>query len=88
MELGVWGIGEGWRGVSVEAAVAAEWWTARLEQGDKQAFYLVLVDAIVAELARDGKVKLEVDYDPNDLLLGAVHATCVEGGSAGGSVTH
>lgn len=64
--------------IETAAQMAADWWTARLEQGDREAFRSFLVSAIAEALARDGKILLSVDYDPRGALLEAVRAAGVE----------
>lgn len=69
------------------AKIAAEWWTNRLEQGDKEKFaerLAVLIDAALNDLEHqskrgvDDEVVIKVDYDPDDMLLDALKASGVE----------
>jgi hypothetical protein len=59
------------------AEMAADWWTERLQQGDKVAFRATLVDLIDQKLEAHGNVKLQVDYDPDVLLVQALLAAGV-----------
>lgn len=60
------------------AQMAAKWWADRLKQGDKAAFEKVLCGLIEGELALNGRCYIEVDYDPDALLLIALEAAGVE----------
>lgn len=66
--------------ISIAANMAADWWSERLEAGDKTAFRET-IRAGVEEALRDpgrGMIQLECDYDPRGLLLNAVHAAGIE----------
>ena len=62
------------------AKAAADWWTARLQSGDKERFRALLEKSVLAVLNAKGRVFMECDYDPQGLLLDAVklagHPTC------------
>jgi hypothetical protein len=60
--------------------MAAEWWSERLQQGDREAFKAKLTELVVEELLEHprGLCLLQVDYDPQGLLLEAVRAAGVE----------
>jgi len=60
------------------AAMAAAWWTERLQQGDREAFRAFLLDHVRRELRDAGECRLRCDYDPLGPLLDAVHAAGVE----------
>ena len=60
------------------AAMAAEWWADRLQQGDTQAFINALRPRIETDLASEGHVYLENDYDPRGILLDAVREIGIE----------
>lgn len=60
------------------AEMAADWWAAKLQQGDRALFRAVLVARIDAELATFGMAWLQCDYDPRDALLDAVLAAGTE----------
>lgn len=56
------------------AAMAAEWWTARLQAGDPKKFFAALYPLILADLESEGESHTEVDHDPRDHVLVAVRA--------------
>ena len=66
------------------ARMAAEWWSKRLEQGDKQKFeetlYRRIIDAFSnPDILRDsGEIVIKTDYDPDEILLGALHEAGIE----------
>ena len=60
------------------AEAAADWWTARLQQGDREVFREHLALSVACALEFDRVVVLECDYDPQGLLLDAVRAAGVE----------
>lgn len=64
--------------MSKAAEMAADWWTERLQQGDKAAFRAALLPLIDAELTEHGICRLDCDYDPRGALLEAVHAAGLE----------
>lgn len=60
------------------AREAAKWWAQRLDDAHsdrRDMFRLDLEQRIVDALDKDGEVMIENDYDPQDILLDAVHAT-------------
>lgn len=64
--------------MSEAARMAAQWWTDRLQQGDKQRFRVVLEHLVQSELDLHGRCRLDCDYDPQDLLLIAVQEAGIE----------
>jgi hypothetical protein len=67
--------------IGAVATYIANWWTERLEQGDKEAFrsyiHRYVADNLAASPGRP-YLSLECDYDPLGPLLEAVHAAGVE----------
>lgn len=61
--------------MSKAAEMAADWWTERLESGDREKFRATLLPLIEAELAAHGDCWLRCDYDPDGPLLIAVQAS-------------
>jgi hypothetical protein len=64
--------------MSKAAEMAADWWTERLQRGDKVKFRHQLVGMIDAELAMRGRAIVAVDYDPDDILVVALLAAGLE----------
>ena len=62
----------------ITAQKAADWWTERLEQGDKNLFNVVLFTLIKKGFEERDCIILTCDYDPQDILLHAVRAAGVE----------
>ncbi len=63
---------------SKAATMAADWWTERLRQGDKEAFRTRLTELIDAQLEKRAMVSVSVDYDPDTTLIDALKAAGVE----------
>jgi hypothetical protein len=64
--------------ISKAAEMAPQWWTDRLQQGDKSTFKATLENLIQIELDSDGRCFTNVDYDPSGPVLEAVRAAGVE----------
>ena len=65
------------------AQMAASWWAARLESGDKEKFKARLAELIAAGLSAPeclagGDLIIKTDYDPDDILLDALAVAGVE----------
>lgn len=60
------------------ANMAADWWTERLQAGDKAKFRAALYDSVLDALTARGHIRLECDYDPFGALLAAVRAAGLE----------
>lgn len=64
--------------VSKAAEMAAQWWTDRLQQGDKAIFKKTLETLVQQDLDKWGECILDCDYDPDIRLRAAVRAAGVE----------
>ena len=61
------------------AKAAAEWWGERLQSGDREKFQEHIEKSVLTDLLDGRKViRLECDYDPNGVLLEAVHKAGLE----------
>lgn len=60
------------------ATMAADWWTRRLQRGDRALFREHLRAIVLAELQSCGESTTQCDYDPRDALLEAVRAAGIE----------
>jgi len=60
--------------INKAAALTANWWSCKLQQGDKKKFNSEVYCRVLKELKEKGRCVLECDYDPRDLLLEAVRA--------------
>lgn len=60
------------------AAMATEWWAARLMSGDVDKFKEALRPLILEKLEKEGVCYLDCDYDPHEPLLTAVRAAGIE----------
>lgn len=60
------------------AELAAQWWTDRLERGDKETFKASIQASILTALDEHGFIEVECDYDPDGPLLDAVRAAGIE----------
>lgn len=60
------------------AELTAQWWTDKLQQGDKEVFFVILRDIVHGELAMHGRCKLSCDYDPDKHLIDALRAAGVD----------
>lgn len=67
--------------ISPAARQAAEWWTDWLEQGDRVKFRErlgVLIQAALSDTPDGDDVIIKTDYDPDGMLLDALHVAGVE----------
>lgn len=65
--------------MSKAAEMAADWWADRLDpRHDRLKFRTALRDLIDERLGQDGRVCLDCDYDPQDLLLDALHMAGID----------
>ena len=60
------------------ARIAGEWWAERLQRGDKAQFAHEVERRTLEKLEKEGRVNLNCDYDPLDILLDAVQAIGLE----------
>ena len=66
--------------MSIEKAaeMAGKWWAERLYRGNKEQFAEEIRVRVLLELQTREIVYLECDYDPQGILLEAVHAIGIE----------
>jgi hypothetical protein len=64
--------------IETAARAATDWWTDRLQTGDRERFAAALFPLVLADLAAAGECSLVCDYDPLGHLLIAVRAAGLE----------